>query len=137
MTIKTLICFDYGVKRIGTASGQAITRTATPLGIISCHHEKPDWQAIEQIIKDWAPDALVVGVPNNMDGSHQDMTQKASRFIRQLEGRFKLPVYSVDERLSTFEARDRSGATRGIDAIAAQAILETWFAENLDKLVTD
>ena len=137
MSIKTLICFDYGIKRIGIASGQIITRTASPLGIITCRNEKPDWETIEQVIKEWLPDALVVGVPVHMDGSHQDMTQKADRFIRQLEGRYNLPVYSMDERLSTFEAKSRSGADRQVDAVAAQAILETWFAENPDKYTND
>ena len=137
MSIQTLICFDFGIKRIGIASGQVITRTASPLGIITCHNEKPDWVAIEQVIKDWGPDALVVGVPISMDGSSQEMTQKANQFMRQLEGRYRLPVYSVDERLSTFEAKSRSGMENRIDAVAAQAILETWFAENRDKYIND
>lgn len=136
MDFKTLLCFDFGSKRIGTAVGQTITGTATPLLIVNCHNNQPDWRTIEQLINDWQPDALVVGVPLCMDGSAQQMTEAAARFARQLEGRFHLPVFGVDERLSTFEARTRSGNGSEVDSIAAQAILETWLAENenADKL---
>lgn len=134
MTIRTLIGFDFGSKRIGSAIGQAVTLTASPLQIIPCQHNRPDWPAILQLISDWQPDAIVVGVPVCMDGSRQEMTIAAEKFIRQLQGRLQLPVYAMDERLSTFEARSRSGDDRNLDAIAAQAILETWLTENRQLL---
>lgn len=130
MSINRLLCFDFGSKRIGSAIGQVVTRTATPLQIIPCHNDTPDWETIAKLINDWQPDAVVVGVPLNMDGSKQDMTRAAEKFMRQIEGRFHLPVFAMDERLSTFEARDRSGEDSNLDSIAAQAILETWLAEN-------
>ncbi len=130
MTHKTLLCFDYGTKRIGVAVGQSITGTASPLDIIHVHNNKPDWEAIAQLIDNWKPDALVVGVPLQMDSKRQDMTIAADKFARQLEGRFHLPVYGIDERLSSFEAEQRTNKKTSLDAVAAQAILETWFAEN-------
>ena len=126
--IKTLLCFDYGSKRIGAAVGQTLTGTATPLQIINSHQNRPDWDKIRQLIEDWRPDAIVVGVPLKLDGTTQDMTAAAAQFARQLEGRFHLPVFGMDERLSTFEAKERSGTTTDLDSIAAQAILETWLA---------
>jgi len=134
--VKTLLCFDYGQKRIGVAVGQAITGTATPLQIINVYNNQPEWDRIQQMIKDWQPEALIVGIPIQMDDSRQEMTAAAERFVRQLEGRFHLPVFGVDERLSTFEAKNRSGMEKEIDSIAAQAILETWLAENIEQFET-
>jgi putative Holliday junction resolvase len=102
VTHKTLLCFDYGTKRIGVAVGQSITGTASPLDIIHVHNNKPDWKAIAHLIDNWKPDALVVGVPLQMDSKRQDMTIAADKFARQLEGRFHLQVYGIDERLSSF-----------------------------------
>jgi putative Holliday junction resolvase len=134
--VKTLLCFDYGQKRIGVAVGQAITGTATPLQIINVYNNQPEWDRIQQMIKDWQPQALIVGIPVQMDDARQEMTAAAERFVRQLEGRFHLPVFGVDERLSTFEAKNRSGMETEIDSIAAQAILETWLTENNEQFET-
>lgn len=133
MTIKTLICFDYGSKRIGAAVGQTLTGTATPLPIIHSSRNRPDWDQLEELIHDWKPDAIVVGIPLQMDGGTQGMTAAAARFARQLEGRFHLPVFGVDERLSTYEARERSGQERDLDSVAAQVILETWLAGHCNE----
>lgn len=130
MSSRTLLCFDFGSKRIGAAVGQTITGTATPLNIINCYNNQPDWEKIGALIHDWQPDAIIVGIPLNMDDSAQEMTAAANKFSRQLEGRYHLPVFGVDERLSTFEARERSGNFHEVDSIAAQAILETWLSEN-------
>jgi putative holliday junction resolvase len=131
---KTLLCFDFGSKKIGTAVGQVITGTATPLNTINCYHDKPDWLNIEKLIHEWLPDAIIVGIPLKLDSTTQPMTGAAAKFARQLEGRFHLPVFGIDERLSTFEAKQRSGTGSDLDSIAAQAILETWLAENGYKL---
>ena len=135
MTHKTLLCFDYGTKRIGVAVGQSITGTASPLNIIQVTNNKPDWDSIRQLIDNWKPDAIVVGIPLQMDDGQQEMTIAAEKFARQLEGRFRIPVYGADERLSTFEAENRTGRKISLDAVAAQAILETWLAEN-DNLLS-
>lgn len=128
---RTLLAFDFGLKRIGVAVGQTQTSSANPLQTVPVRRERPDWQAIAKLVNTWTPDALVVGLPLNMDGSEQEMTESARRFARQLKGRFGLEVHLVDERLSTREARGRLAQqgkpSSGADAIAAQVILEGWF----------
>ena len=132
---KTLIAFDFGEKRIGTAIGQTVTRTATPLETIPVRRSRPDWNAIDRLIGAWKPDALVVGLPLNMDGTPQWITDRARRFANRLRARSGLPVHFADERLSTREAWTRlieSGSRDGPDPVAAQVILEGWFAEHAD-----
>ncbi len=130
---RTLLAFDYGLKRIGVAVGQTQTRSANPLQTLSVKRNRPDWRAIAKLIETWAPDALVLGLPLNMDGTEQEMTAIVKRFGRQLEGRFGLPVYLVDERLSTREARarleDSGRPADDVDPVAAQVILEDWFSK--------
>ena len=132
--INTLLCFDFGTKRIGVAVGQSITQTASPLQTVKNKNNRPDWNHIKLLIDEWQPDALIVGVPLNMIGEIQEMTVASEKFMRQLHGRFHLPVYGADERLSSFEAAQRTGKITDLDPVAAQTILETWFAENRDKI---
>lgn len=127
---RTLLAFDFGLKRIGVAVGQTRTRSANPLTTIPVKDQRPDWRAIAGLVQTWTPDALVVGLPLNMDGTSQAMTARARRFGRRLEGRFGLPVYFADERLSTREAKTRLASEGRADAtadpVAAQVILEDW-----------
>ena len=117
--------------------GQSLTGTAQPLTVIHSLARGHDWARIGAVIAEWRPQALVVGVPLNMDGSEQPQTARARRFGRSLGGRFGLPVHWADERLSTREARDRMERAaaggrvhrRDDDDIAAQVILEGWFAQ--------
>lgn len=103
-----------------------ITCTAQPLTVLRSRAGKPDWSAIETLIRAWQPDALVVGIPLHMDGSRQPMSDAAEKFCRQLEGRFGLVVYYADERLSSTEAVINAGNSEPIDAVAAKIILESW-----------
>lgn len=126
--------FDFGRFRIGIAAGQAITGSARPLRTLPVRRQHPDWDAIGRLIQEWRPDLLVVGVPRHADGSASDTTAAALRFGRQLQGRFHLPVATIDERLSSWEAEQRHHETapagrRGdpLDAQAAAIILESWF----------
>lgn len=130
MKNQTLLCFDYGKKRIGSAVGQTITATATALETIKVTAGKPDWDNIRRLIDEWHPDKLIVGHPFTLEGERQDMTDAAERFSRQLEGRFKLGVEMVEEQLSSFEARRELKSTRNLDPVAARLILETWLSEN-------
>ncbi|HLU62341.1 MAG TPA: Holliday junction resolvase RuvX [Gammaproteobacteria bacterium] len=134
----TLLGFDYGLRRIGVAVGQSLTATASPLPALTARDGVPDWTAIEKLVDEWRPAALVVGVPYNMDGSRQEMTDRAERFGRQLHGRFHLPVHAVDETLSSVAAEERLKEARregrrgriqkpDIDSAAACVLLETWF----------
>ncbi len=126
----TLLCFDCGKKRIGAAVGQTITATATELEIIKSINDKPDWESISRLIKEWNPDRIIVGKPLQLDGLRQEMTDIAERFSRQLEGRYHIPVEMIEEQLSSYEARRELKSTRELDAVAARLILETWLSEN-------
>ena len=130
---QTLLGFDFEEKRIGIAVGQSLTGSVTPLTTLSAIRQKPDWAGIEALIKEWQPDRLIVGLPLHMDGSEQDMTQRAKRFGNQLKGRYNLPVEWMDERLSSDEAErilQQRGAKRSdkkdIDKLAAALILQSW-----------
>ena len=126
----TLLCFDFGTKRIGVAVGQTLTDTATALEVIPVYNNRPDWGRITAIINQWKPQALIVGNPLNIDGTRQPFTGRADKFAGKLQGRYQLPVLRADERLSTFEARSRQRKTEPTDHIAAQVILEGWLQQN-------
>ena len=132
----TLLAFDYGDIAIGVAVGQTVTATASPLASVRVRDRRPDWNQISHIVRTWEPDALVVGLPFNMDGTEQETTRSARRFGRQLHGRYRLPVHLVDERLTTREAKTRlaeQGNPGGDDdPVAAQVILESWFSEQAE-----
>ena len=126
------LAFDFGLKRIGTASGQTVTRTASPIGVIQSRNGVPDWDAIAALMGQWQPVALVVGLPFRLhDGSEQLTTRQARKFGQRLSGRMGRPVYVVAEQLSSVEAQQRLEAladrTTPLDAVAAQIILERFF----------
>lgn len=131
--MQTLLGFDFGLQRIGIAVGQRISGTASALCTLTARNGKPDWESITGLIDSWRPDALVVGLPLHADGSDSSMTTAARTFAQQLEERYRLPVYTMDERLSSHAAAeqarsDKSAEKKGIDAIAAGIILENWLA---------
>jgi len=125
---QTFLAFDYGLKRTGVASGNRLTGTATPQGTIAAEGDAR-FAPIAVRLKEWQPDALVVGVPFHPDGAPHENTVRAQKFARQLRGRFGLPVFEVDERYSTTEAH--SLGARDADAAAACIILEQ-FLRSLD-----
>ncbi len=120
-TLHTFLAFDFGLKRTGVASGNRLTRSATGRGTITAEGDAR-FPLIGQRIREWQPDALVVGVPLHPDGAPHENTARAQRFARQLRGRFGLPVFEVDERYSTTEAL--AGGARDADEAAACIILE-------------
>lgn len=137
----TLLGFDYGTQKIGIAVGQTITGTASPLTVITARDGIPDWNDLEKLVKQWQPNAFVVGMPYNMDGSESKMSTRALKFSRRLNGRFNIECHLVDERLTSREAREISQSKaqlngrkykprENIDAVAAQLILESWLASN-------
>ena len=133
---QVFLSFDFGTKRIGVAVGQTITKTATALKIIHAKEGVPNWQEVAALIKEWQPAGLVVGIPMDLAGKKQQMTQRAKNFAKQLE-QFNLPVYPADESLTTKEARrqlfDKGGyralEKNPIDSLAAKIILEAWLQE--------
>jgi putative Holliday junction resolvase len=136
--VPTYLGFDHGEKRVGVAIGDDLTGSARPLPALA----DGDWAAIERLIRDWRPAALVVGLPLNDDGSEQPATVAARRFAHQLTQRYGLPVHQTDERYSSRaaddalrEARASGRMTRRVrkgdrDAQAARVILEQWLAEH-------
>ncbi|MGA3681702.1 Holliday junction resolvase RuvX [Pseudomonas graminis] len=136
--LRLLLGFDYGTKQIGVAVGQVITGQARELCTLKAQNGVPDWDKVQALITEWKPDAIVVGLPLNMDGTPSEMSARAEKFSRKLNGRFNLPVYAHDERLTTFEAKGER-ASRGqhgsyrdnpVDAIAAALLLQSWLEAN-------
>ncbi|MCX4192471.1 Holliday junction resolvase RuvX [Methylophaga sp. OBS1] len=133
-TARTILGFDFGMKNIGIAVGQELTRTANPLTAIKARDGIPDWDQIAKLLSEWQPALLIVGLPLNMDGTEQEMTAAARRFGNRLHGRFQLPVEWQDERLSTYEALDHLGIRSkmdsrqrsDVDQLSAQLILQSW-----------
>ena len=132
---ETYLGFDFGNKKIGTAVGQLMTKTASPLMTIRSLNQTPDWDKISGLISEWQPTGLVVGVSRQADGSDNIITPRMLKFCRQLNGRYNLPVFQVDEALSTFEAKqmlyddlhvNASKLWEVQDQLAAQLILQSW-----------
>ena len=126
--------FDFGLRSIGVAVGNLQTATVTPLGANRACDGKPDWEPLDTTVREWQPEAMVVGIPLNMDDSESEMSALARKFLRRLHARYHLPCHAVDERLSTFEARQDLGRQRTfnkakLDATAASIILRNWLEQ--------
>jgi len=138
-TPRILLGFDFGMKRIGVAIGQTVTQTARPLMTLPSKQGVPNWNTVDSLIKKWLPDVIVVGIPLNMDGTEQPISHHARDFAASLREKFKIVVHEMDERLTTKDARERLFNQGGfkalqdgqVDQVAAQLILQNWFAENL------
>jgi len=127
---RTALCFDYGERRIGVAVGQTVTRTASPLATLPARQGTPDWVLVQRLFDEWRPDCVVVGMPGTADGAPHPLAEAILRFARRLEGRFRLPVSFIDERLSSYVAEEDARDSRhGVDAHAAARILETWLSQ--------
>ncbi|MGQ0442262.1 MAG: Holliday junction resolvase RuvX [Methylophilaceae bacterium] len=131
----TVLAFDFGEKRIGIAVGETVLKAAHALTSIASEVNDVRFAGIAQLIDEWRPNLLIVGLPTHLDGTAHQLTQLAKKFARRLEGRFNLPVILIDERLSSAEAahqlamagvKSRQQKTM-IDAVAAQVILQSYF----------
>ena len=140
----TYLGFDFGNKKIGTAVGQTITTSASPLQTIRSINQNPNWEIITKLIQEWRPAGLVVGISKQADGSDNLITPRMLKFCRQLEGRYRLPVYQQDETLSTFEAKQMlfdevnvnvSRLWEVQDQLSAQLILQTWLNEYKKRMI--
>lgn len=134
---KVLLAIDYGRARIGVASGQMITRTASPVGTVEAYDGVPNWIDLDKIIKRWNPSDIIVGLPLDTKGLDTDITRDARRFAIEIEERYKKIVHLINEAYSTREARWRLESIKDtkvshikVDALAACVILETWMSEN-------
>ncbi|MFT5704747.1 MAG: putative Holliday junction resolvase [Shewanella sp.] len=135
MSSQTVLGFDFGTKSIGIAIGQSLTGSANPLQSIKAVDGIPKWEEIGLLIEEWKPDLVVVGLPLNMDGSEQEMTQRAKKFANRINGRFGVKIATQDERLTTADAKARlfemggyKALTKGqVDAMSAVLIIESYF----------
>lgn len=139
--LQKIIGFDFGIKNIGVAFGQTLTKTAKPLTTIRNKKGSIAWEEITTIIKQWEPNILIVGLPFNMDGTEQTLTQLTKKFSKELQQKFNLPVFYVDERLSTWDAKNKLGIhykakinkkeQDKINALSAAILIEQWINNNV------
>ena len=125
--IRHFLAFDYGLKRVGVATGNSLTRQAQPLRTVAAEGAERFAQ-IGKLIEEWRPDALVIGVPFHPDGAEHENTLRARKFGGQLRGRFHLPVHEVDERYSTTEAQ--GFGAKDLDAASAAILLQQYFNDH-------
>lgn len=138
LSSETYLGFDFGNKKIGMAVGQLATKIASPLETIRSLNQVPNWEKIGKLISEWQPDGLIVGVSRQADGADNIITPRMLKFCRQLNGRYNLPVFQVDEAYSTFEAKQMLYDEMHVsaaklwevqDQLAAQLILQSWLNE--------
>ena len=125
----TVMAFDYGTRRVGVAVGNSVTGNGQALKTIAAPSSDSLFKEIENLLKEWQPDCLVVGKPVHPDGTEHAMTAKATRFGNQLHGRFNLAVDWVDERYTSAVLEGESDMQDNLDAHSAALILEQYFSE--------
>ena len=125
-----ILAFDFGTQYIGVAVGQTITKTSSPLIVINVAREGAEiWKTISNLIDEWKPDQLLVGKPLNMDGTTSDMMKKVDPFFQKLQKISNIPCELVDERLTSFEAKQliqKDSKDGRIDDLAAKIFLDNW-----------
>lgn len=137
---QTVLAFDYGLRHIGTAIGQRLIGSSNPAGVIRARDGVPDWEAVAKLIREWQPDLILVGLPLNMDGTDSPMSDRARKFARQLNGRYGSQVEMIDERLTSFAAKQQRRETQQsvdfgrdtVDAEAACIILQDFYNRQAD-----
>ena len=127
-----IVAFDFGEKKIGVAVGQTSTYTSSPLQVIFNNHDKVNWNEISVLLEEWKPELILVGKPLNMDGTDSEIMKKVDAFYKKLESLYDAKFEYVDERLTTFEARDilKENNVETVDANAAKILIDNWFNEN-------
>ncbi len=125
----TVMAFDYGLRRVGVAVGNTVTKLGQPLKTIAAPNSDGLFREIENLLEEWVPNQLVVGLPMHPDGAEHEMTSKAKRFGNQLHGRFGVPVSWVDERYTSAVLEGNAQMRDNLDSHSAVLILEQYFAE--------
>ena len=127
-----IVAFDFGEKKIGVAVGQTSTYTSSPLQVIFNNHDKVNWNEISILLEEWKPELILVGKPLNMDGTDSEIMMKVDAFYKKLESLYDAKFEYVDERLTTFEARDilKENNIETVDANAAKILIDNWFNRN-------
>ena len=128
-----ILAFDFGEKKIGVAVGQTSTNTSSPLKIIFNHHGETNWDEIKEILYEWKPELILVGKPLNMDDSESKIMIKVDKFYKHLTTIYESKYEYVDERLTTFEAREilKDNKSDMVDANAAKILIDNWL--NIDR----
>ena len=142
---RCILALDFGLRRIGVATANSISGTASALTTLPANDGEPEWQHLDNLICDWEPELLLVGLPYNTDGSESEMTQKVRRFCERLSARYNKQVTTVDERYTSVEAEAQLKAARqdgrktrrikkgDVDSLAAQLIAESWLQSQSNK----
>ena len=130
-----IIAFDYGEKKIGVAVGQTSTNTSSPLQIIFNKDNKTNWISISSLLYEWKPNLILLGKPLNMDGSDSEIMKKVDKFYKELKSIYDADIEFVDERLTTFQAREilKDEKHDNVDAHAAKILIDNWFDINREK----
>ncbi len=130
-----IIAFDFGEKKIGVAVGQTSTNTSSPLQIIFNKDNKTNWISISSLLDEWKPDLILLGKPLNMEGSESVIMKKVDKFYKELKSIYDADIEFVDERLTTFEAREilKDEKHDNVDAHAAKILIDNWFDINREK----
>ena len=126
----TILAFDYGTRRVGVAVGNTETRVSQALKTMAAQNADRLFREIDDLLKEWQPNQIIVGLPTHPDGAEHEMTAKAKRFGNQLHGRFNLPIIWVDERYTSAVLEGNHQMHDNLDAHSAALILEQYFAEN-------
>jgi len=127
-----IVAFDFGEKKIGVAVGQTSTYTSSPLQVIFNNHDKVNWNEISVLLEEWRPELILIGKPLNMDGTDSEIMKKVDAFYKKLESLYDAKFEYVDERLTTFEAKDilKENNVEIVDANAAKILIDNWFNRN-------
>ena len=127
-----ILAFDFGTKKIGVAVGQTITKSSSPLAVVFNKDNRINWDQILEIINEWQPQLMLIGKPLNMDGTDSDMMKEVDIFFKKLKKITNIPCEYVDERLTSFEARQNliELKTDLVDAQAAKILIDNWLSEN-------
>ena len=127
-----IVAFDFGTKKIGVAVGQTSTYTSSPLQIILSKDNKVNWNEIMILLNEWKPDLIIVGKPLNMDGTDSDIMKEVEKFYIKLKRNYVADFVYIDERLTTFEARQilEEKNVEKVDANAAKILIDNWFSLN-------
>ena len=129
-----IVAFDYGEKKIGVAVGQTETNTSSPLQIIfNNNHNKVNWNKISFLLNEWKPDLVIIGKPLNMDGTDSEIMKKVEKFVKHLKTIYDAQYEYIDERLTTFEAKEILVENKSdiVDANAAKILIDNWFNKEL------
>ena len=132
-----ILAFDFGTQYIGVAVGQTVTKTSSPLVVLKVDREgKEIWNSIFDLINEWKPDQILIGKPLNMDGTPSDMMKKINQFLKEIKKITNIPCELVDERLTSFEAKELAKIDSKVDRIdhlAAKIFLDSWMENHVNS----